>query len=293
MKRLAWKAQERARHNGNGSPLVWFKVGSWALKGLWTRIRLRVAEGWLNLNAHLTSEAKYSHNGHSLRFKITSSVELKRVQNKGQPFILEEFLGRLIEGGVYYDVGANIGIFALPAAKIVGEDGLVVAFEPEAANYHRLLENADRNGLNNVLAFNIGLGAANASSLLYRPTDRLGEGGHSLYKPRRHRGGTSRILLARLDGLISFWSLPPPNYMKIDVEGAEVEVLRGMPDTLASDDLQALVCEVRIPGAMPEYYEPTDEAVTRLLTEHGFVETARCATGGAGNQDVLFLKAGK
>lgn len=61
---------------------------------------------------------------------------------------VQEAMRRLLpRGGVFFDVGANIGFFSLIAARLVGPDGKVVAFEPVPATAALISENAQRNGL--------------------------------------------------------------------------------------------------------------------------------------------------
>ena len=255
-------------------------------------LRLQILLTWRIVDAAFHRQATYRHEGITLKFKITSDVELLRVRNKGQEFILHEFLGRLSLGDVYYDIGANIGIHALPGAVMVGEEGLVVAFEPDAANFHRLLENADKNHLNNVIAFGVALGSTNQISSFYRHTNRTGEGGHSLIKRDSQMGGMNRIPQTRLDDLVALWGLPIPQYVKIDVEGTELDVIDGMRDTLSNDKLHTIVCEVTFArtGVPPE--EVTADAVSEKLATYGFVEISRRNSGGQGpHEDIIFVKS--
>jgi hypothetical protein len=60
---------------------------------------------------------------------------------------------RLQRGGVYYDVGSNVGQLLIPVAKIVGERGRVIGFEPHPGNYQRLIRNVALNGLTKATAF--------------------------------------------------------------------------------------------------------------------------------------------
>ena len=284
------RARRRASLTPGNWVVVWSKIGLMAPRALVVHSRIALSERWLSLKALLRRQSSYCHGDINLTFRISSGVELQRVKSKGQPFILNEFLGLLTPGSVYYDIGANIGIFALPAAKMVGPDGLVVAFEPAAANYHRLVENVELNHLDNVLAFSLALGSENRTCLLYRPTDRLGEGGNSLLMPRVPKGTASRIQLARLDDLVSLWGFALPNFAKIDVEGGELEVLAGMPRILANEELHTLVCEVRSAHGGPNGQQPNDEAVAQVLAPHGFVEIARRDSGDGLNNDVLYVK---
>ena len=255
-------------------------------------VRLHLLLKWRLVDAFFHRQATYRHEGITLKFKITSDVELLRVRNKGQAFILHEFLGRLSPGDVYYDIGGNIGIHALPAAVMVGEKGLVVAFEPDAANYSRLLENAETNNLNNVIAFGVALGAVNQISSFYRHTNRVGEGGHSLIKRDEQKGGISRVPQTRLDDLMVLWGLPIPQFVKIDVEGTELDVLNGMRKVLDDDQLHTIVCEVSGPDPKKEASIGTEKAVSDMLARFGFAEIGRCGTGSAGIfMDILFVKS--
>jgi FkbM family methyltransferase len=64
---------------------------------------------------------------------------------------------RLRRGGVYYDIGSNVGQFLIPVAKIVGERGEVMGFEPHPGNYQRLIRNIALNDLANATVFKLGL----------------------------------------------------------------------------------------------------------------------------------------
>ena len=147
------------------------------------------------------------------------------------------------------------------------------------------------NHLTNVMAYSLALGSENRSCLLYRPSDRLGEGGNNILEQRSIRGTESRIQLARLDDLVSMWGVALPNYIKIDVEGAETDVLEGMPNILASEELRTLVCEVRASHGTADGHEATDEAVRQKLAPYGFVEESRRDSGNGLNDDVLYVKS--
>ncbi|HEY4864654.1 MAG TPA: FkbM family methyltransferase [Candidatus Dormibacteraeota bacterium] len=114
---------------------------------------------------------------------------------------MQEILDQALEPGASFcDVGAHIGLFSLGAARVVGESGEVVALEPDPRNHRRLVRNVKRNGMCNLRALNV---AAWSSP------------------------GEKR---ARLDALLS----RPPDVVKVDVDGAEIEVLRGAGAILRS-----------------------------------------------------------
>jgi len=130
--------------------------------------------------------------------------------------------------GIFLDVGANIGIHALAAARhVAAGGGAVVAFEPHPQNFETLTHNLTQNGLRHVLAHNVGL--AEAPDVLTCQGAARG-GNWSLASRGEH---SFEVRLLRLDDYLDDGPLPRLDVMKIDVEGAEVRVLRGAQRTLA------------------------------------------------------------
>jgi FkbM family methyltransferase len=124
--------------------------------------------------------------------------------------------------GVFVDVGANVGIHALAAARrLEAGGGAVLAFEPHPANYQALLQNVRLNGWRHVNAEHLGL--ADAPAVL---TGRASAGGGNWSLASR---GDYRfeVRLVRLDDYLADNPLPRLDVLKVDVEGAEVRVLRG------------------------------------------------------------------
>ncbi len=148
-------------------------------------------------------------------------------------------LDTLRPGDVFVDVGANIGYFALLASRLVGPTGAVLAFEPETANFALLEANCRLNGCANIRCFQAALGEENASGTLY--LNELNRGDHSLYptEPGRTGQGISIVNGSRLVGAIH----PRVNCIKIDTQGAECEVVRGLRELIAAsaDDLIMII----------------------------------------------------
>jgi FkbM family methyltransferase len=129
--------------------------------------------------------------------------------------------------GVFLDVGANVGLHTLAAARHLGQGGgAVLAFEPHPENFRALTENLRRNGLRHVTAENLGLADAPATLTGRGPARggnwSLGSRGEAAFPVR----------LVRLDDYLDEHPLPRLDVLKIDVEGAEVRVLRGAARTL-------------------------------------------------------------
>jgi FkbM family methyltransferase len=147
---------------------------------------------------------------------------------------LQTFLNSTVWGGsVFYDVGANVGFFSLIAARLVGPLGKVISFEPLPANLVNLQENVRRNEFRNVQIVPMALGAANeeqAFQVSERPTwGKLGSIGAE--RPDKYITDI-KVVVRRLDDLLREGVIQPPDFVKIDVEGAEVAVIEGAKELL-------------------------------------------------------------
>ena len=133
---------------------------------------------------------------------------------------------------VFVDIGANHGEFTLFAAKRARE-GQVYSFEPSSKVFSRLVRNISLNGFDSrVRAFNLGLGESSGVRQLYTDTSKFRdntfhEGLSNLYKPEGEHIVSENIRVASLDEVYNDNNLLKPSIIKIDVEGAELAVLKG------------------------------------------------------------------
>jgi len=152
--------------------------------------------------------------------------------NKEQRFLQ----GLDLAGETVYDVGAYQGVFTLFFARAVGEKGRVVVFEPNPRSHQRILENVDLNGFTHVRVFAMALGnARGVAKLAYRRSEaEMGSlhGDLQAGIAGKPDAATVDVPVDTLDGLIEREGLPPPDFVKVDVEGAEADVLAGMVHTL-------------------------------------------------------------
>lgn len=136
----------------------------------------------------------------------------------------------LREGDRVIDVGANIGWYTLLAARAVGPAGHVIAFEPASAAHDHLQSNIALNGFTNVEVLKIGLSSApRRLQLVYPDTDNAGA---ARLIETTGAGTGETVEVRRFD---AFWDAAlrgPIRLIKIDVEGAELDVLEGMSGIL-------------------------------------------------------------
>ncbi len=137
----------------------------------------------------------------------------------------------LLPGQSAIDVGANLGYFTAVMAQCVGPSGRVWAFEPVPETYELLTLCKSLNDYAHVTPLRVALGAANGSiEITY---DRRHSGIATMH-PEHVAGDAQRVELRTLDTLISTGEVQPaPDLVKVDVEGHELDVLRGARNTIA------------------------------------------------------------
>src|SRR6185436_73774 len=126
-------------------------------------------------------------------------------------------------GDVVLDIGAAVGYYTLLSAKLVGSSGRVVSFEPDSTNLQFLRSHVEQNRLEQVTILPIAL--ANETG-----TARFG-GGTGTGTGRLCENGVDQVAVRRLDDVAAELDLRP-QHLKIDVEGAEMAVLRGGEQTI-------------------------------------------------------------
>ena len=134
------------------------------------------------------------------------------------------FVEHVQAGSIVFDVGANVGFFTLLASRLVGSRGTVVAFEPLPRNLSLLRDHIEMNARTNVVVLPIAVAREDGEARL-RVTGNPSMTGLAA-------DGELRIATASIDTLVGEGRIPPPSFMKIDVEAAEHDVLRGALTTL-------------------------------------------------------------
>ena len=156
---------------------------------------------------------------------------------------VQEALRRLVApGAVFYDVGANVGFFTILGARLVGPGGRVVAFEPVPACARAVANNIALNGFGHAQIREAAVGAASGRERLLV----VGEASWShLASTGRHADVHDEIDVAvvAIDELVGTGEIPPPDVVKIDTEGAELQAIAGMRTTIERHR-PAIVCEL-------------------------------------------------
>jgi len=157
-----------------------------------------------------------------------------------EPHIRQTIQTRLKPGDVFIDIGANVGFYALCASKVVGAAGKVFAFEPAPETMNALRTNLSLNGAANIEAAQIALSDHTGMSKLY--LDAAHNSGATAMRASPNASQEITVILDTYDNYVREHGIPKPALVKIDVEGAECLVLKGMTNLLAQ--LTAMIIEV-------------------------------------------------
>jgi FkbM family methyltransferase len=198
----------------------------------------------------LNPRCELTHNGVSIVYATPNTHTRWRVDSlfHKEPVTLAWIAG-FESTDVLVDVGANVGMYTIWAAKTRGVR--VYAFEPESQNYALLNRNIALNDLGALVkAYCLGLSDAAGYSELHLSAIMIGGSCHSLgervdfrhqpMKPAFSQG----CVAARIDDLVSSGLMPVPNHIKIDVDGFEPKVIAGAAGVLRERTLRSLLIEV-------------------------------------------------
>ncbi len=172
---------------------VWVQVERGMAKGLWLRL--------------------HSRTGGSL------------LRGGGEPEVQAAIQRHLRAGMIFYDIGANIGFYSLLAARIVGPQGAVVAFEADPEVAERLREHAERNHFSTISVEQKAVWSETGTVSFARSDPRVSPDRGLGHVVASGAPSTAQVQAVSLDDFVQ--STSPPGFLKCDVEGAEVEVFRG------------------------------------------------------------------
>ncbi|HVA01219.1 MAG TPA: FkbM family methyltransferase [Terriglobia bacterium] len=167
-----------------------------------------------------------------------------------EKLFLQALISTLSPGDVFFDVGCNVGKLAIPVARVLGNAGRVIAFEPQEDFCSILETHLKLNGLRNVEVFKVALGEENKTAQLF-----VGGGACPSLLPHAQNGAKDAQASEAVEVVEGDWfrethSLPVPRAVKIDVEGYEYSVLRGLKRTLADPKCELLCLEIH-PTLLP------------------------------------------
>jgi FkbM family methyltransferase len=196
------------------------------------------------------------------------------VSGEWEPHVTAAFRAQLRPGDVCVDVGAHVGYYTLLASRLVGPSGHVYALEPSPGVYRRLSSNLALNGVANVTALNVAAGAVEGSAVLHQaPGPSPGTSSLSSRVLESPHGGRPdeyvpvEVSVAPVDSVVPDEAYSRVRMVKVDVEGYEIEALRGLEGILAAAAPLSLLVEVSPDWSV---VDPA-EYLERLCSAHGLI----------------------
>lgn len=156
----------------------------------------------------------------------------------------------LKKGNVVIDAGAGYGVQTIVASKKVRNNGRVIAIEPSEDNLLCLNKNIELNKLKNVTVIQKGLWSKKDKLKFYlKPSPES----HSLVTRKNDVIKTIEIEVDTLDNILKDLKIDKVDFIKMDIEGAEIKALKGMKETLRSNNIKMSIASYHIVDGQPTY----------------------------------------
>jgi FkbM family methyltransferase len=263
---------------------------AWMLEKLYRPLPLRTQA---LAKARLGSTGPLDYGDGTIRMVVESEAELPRLRSCFKEPETVSWIERFVRpDDVLFDIGANVGAYSLVAHRATRGACMVYAFEPSFSTFAQLSRNIALNGAEGrVIPMLVALSdATGIVTFNYSSTDP-GAALHALGPSLDGSGKpftpvfTQPVLSYRMDDFIAQFAIPAPHHIKLDVDGVELNVLRGAAGVLANPRLRSVLVEV-------EPNRPEQGAIEALLAANQFVIHGRYPHGPTADStaNVLFTR---
>ena len=183
-----------------------------------------------------------------------------------EPETTAVFLSLITDGDVVVDLGAHVGYYTLLAARRVGPEGRVFAFEPHPDNFRLLVKNIESNFYSNVIPVQKAVSNETGGTELFLQ----GTTTHSLFR----KSDSNKSVLVQTTSLDEYFKTVEPRLrsriklIKMDIEGAEMQAMLGMRQIISENAEIAIISEFEPENLKASGCEPSE--FVSYLTEQGF-----------------------
>ena len=190
----------------------------------------------MNKSNQINHETKILINGYEMFLKPNDpgiSTELSLF--KSHEPLNTKIISRLLKPGMTcLDIGGNIGYYVLLERKCVGKEGKIIAIEPLLQNYEYLNKNIEHQNFDNIQTFNFACGDEDVLADFF--VNKKSNGCHvirdGVAPPNPSKGTIGKIQVKKLDSVIGELKLNRVDFVRMDAEGYELHILRGLKTTL-------------------------------------------------------------
>lgn len=276
-------------HHQNSVPVYRRDTGRTVLKAVKDRIFIGPVEAmarqlgflpyleWAYVSAALllsSSTIEHRVGDASAEFYMETRHEYRRTREVPGPSrpTLKRLIRNLRPDDTFYEIGANTGVITCLSGDIIDSDsGTLVAFEPHPRNAERLRQNLELNGLDATVLECL-LSDSEGEAAFEVRGDTAGTGSHALSSAAADRIMTEEV--TTVNALVDRGTVPAPDVVFIDAEGAELEIIRGMERILERGECRLIHCSVH---ADPDAEDATllnrggsPAKIHERLESHGF-----------------------
>ena len=231
------------------------------------------------LKSELHPVGRLDYPARPIAMNLNSAWQVYRLRSCAkEPETVRWIETELRPGDCFYDIGANVGAYSFVAFAASGGQATIVAFEPGFGTFAELCGNIQLNGAQGtIIPLPIALGDRHGLAEFRYSDVSPGAARHSW--DAALSGGPPELVLRTptftLDGLVATLGLPQPSLLKLDVDGPELEVLRGATKVLSDPLLRTCLVEL-------DEESGTAATAISLMEDRGFRVQSRHVRGGGG-----------
>ena len=198
---------------------------------------------------------------------------------------LNSLISKLTRDDIFWDVGANVGQISLFAGLV--SEAYTYSFEIEPFTFSMLIDNVNKNNLNSsITTLPIGLGKQNNLQPIFIDNDPYTNTARNcLYEKIIDENNLPKLIVMKGDDVLEKFNCKLPTFLKIDVDGPELDVLIGMKKILLNEKLKNIVVECILSGDS-ENYKP----IKKYLSKFNFKENYEFSNSKSNIQNIHFIR---
>ena len=236
-----------------GLPSLRYRLGQSPFLVIGSVVKILPQNSQVTLKSGINVVKKLDYKRQDIFLSVESDMEYRvRLRSCAkEPDTIEWIESDLADGDVFYDVGANVGAYSLVASKFFRGKVQVYAFEPSFLNFPQLCKNLALNHCeDSVTPFQVALSNETGIDTFNYHSLVIGGAVHTLGEAIDDQGepfnpaSRQLVLSFRGDDFTKQFDIPPPNHIKIDVDGTEFSVLKGFDDSLNDPGVRTVMLEL-------------------------------------------------
>lgn len=234
-------------------PNLWYRLGQSPFLVIGSVVKILPQNSQVTLKSGINVIKKLDYKKETIFLSVESDMEYRvRLRSCAkEPDTIEWIENFISEGDVLYDVGANTGAYSLVASKYFKGKIQVYSFEPSFLNFPQLCKNLALNHCEgSITPFQVALSEDTGVNTFNYHNLISGGAVHTLGEAIDDQGqpftpaSRQPVLSFRTDDFIKQFQIPPPNHIKIDVDGTEFSVLKGLDGTLNGAGVETVMLEL-------------------------------------------------